>query len=106
MAILVAGTVAYDGIKTPFGERERVLGGSATHFSIAASFFTDVSLVAVVGDDFDSESVFAEHGIDVAGLQRVPGGKTFFWKGEYGYDLNTAHTLETHLNVISDFNPT
>jgi sugar/nucleoside kinase (ribokinase family) len=105
MAILVVGTVAYDAIKTPFGERDRILGGSATHFSLSASYFTDVSLVAVVGDDFDSDSVFVERGIDASGLQRVEGGKTFFWKGEYGYDLNTAHTLETHLNVIADFKP-
>lgn len=105
MAILVVGTVAYDAIKTPFGERDRILGGSATHFSVSASFFTDVSVVAVVGDDFDSEAVFLERGIDVTGLERVSGGKTFFWRGEYGYDLNVAHTRETQLNVIADFKP-
>jgi sugar/nucleoside kinase (ribokinase family) len=107
MSILVIGTVAYDGLKTPFGERPRILGGSATHFSVAASFFTDVRLIAAVGDDFlpESEAVFHQRGIDVSGLKRIDGGKTFFWKGEYGYDLNTAHTLETQLNVLLDFDP-
>jgi sugar/nucleoside kinase (ribokinase family) len=106
MSILVAGTVAYDAVKTPFGERARTLGGSATHFSVAASFFTDVRIVAVVGDDFEDDAVFHERGIDITDVQRVAGAKTFFWKGEYGYDLNTAHTLETQLNVIVDFDPT
>jgi sugar/nucleoside kinase (ribokinase family) len=105
MSILVAGTVAYDAVKTPFGERARTLGGSATHFSVAASFFTDVRIVAVIGDDFEDESVFHERGIDTSDLKRVPGAKTFFWKGEYGFDLNTAHTLETHLNVLAEFDP-
>lgn len=107
MSILVVGTVAYDGLKTPFGERPRILGGSATHFSVAASFFTDVRLIAAVGDDFlpESESVFHQRDVDISGLQRIAGGKTFFWKGEYGYDLNTAHTLETQLNVLLDFDP-
>jgi len=106
MSILVAGTLAYDAVKTPFGERERALGGSASHFSVAASFFTDVSVVAVVGEDFDDEAVLRERGIDLTGVQRVDGGKTFFWKAEYGFDLNTAHTLETQLNVLADFDPT
>lgn len=107
MSILVVGTVAYDGLKTPFGERPRILGGSATHFSVAASFFTDVRLIAAVGEDFlaESEAVFHERAVDVTGLQRIAGGKTFFWKGEYGYDLNTAHTLETQLNVLLEFDP-
>lgn len=107
MSILVVGTVAYDGLKTPFGERPRILGGSATHFSVAASFFTDVRLIAAVGDDFlpESESVFHQRDVDISGLQRISGGRTFFWKGEYGYDLNTAHTLETQLNVLLDFDP-
>jgi sugar/nucleoside kinase (ribokinase family) len=105
MSILVAGTLAYDAVKTPFGERERALGGSATHFAVAASFFTDVRVVAVVGDDFDDFEVFHQHGIDVDDVQRVAGGKTFFWKAEYGFDLNTAHTLETQLNVLADFDP-
>ena len=107
MSILVVGTVAYDALKTPFGERPRILGGSATHFSVSASFFADVHLVAAVGDDFEAESetVFHERAVDVSGLERVPGAKTFFWRGEYGYDLNTAHTLETQLNVLADFQP-
>jgi sugar/nucleoside kinase (ribokinase family) len=105
MSILALGTVAFDSLKTPFGERARILGGSATHFSVSASYFTDVRLMAVVGDDFDAEaeSVFHERGIDLTDLQRVPGGKTFAWKGEYGFDMNTAHTLETHLNVLTEF---
>jgi sugar/nucleoside kinase (ribokinase family) len=107
MSILVVGTVAYDSLKTPFGERPHILGGSATHFSIAASFFTDVKLVAVVGDDFaeESEDVLRGRGVDVTELKRLPGRKTFFWKGEYGYDMNTAHTLETQLNVLAEFDP-
>jgi sugar/nucleoside kinase (ribokinase family) len=107
MSILVVGSVAFDSVKTPFGERQRTLGGSATHFSVSASFFTDVRVLAVVGDDFDAEAeaVFKERGIDLTDLQRVPGGRTFHWKGEYGYDLNTAQTLETHLNVFADFAP-
>ena len=105
MSILALGTVAFDSLKTPFGERARILGGSATHFSVSASYFTDVQLMAVVGDDFDAdaEAVFHERGIDLTDLQRVPGGKTFFWKGEYGFDMNTAHTLETQLNVLTEF---
>lgn len=107
MSILVVGTVAYDSLKTPFGERPRILGGSATHFSISASFFADVKLVAVVGDDFEdeSEAVLRGRGVDVSDLQRLPGRKTFFWKGEYGFDMNTAHTLETQLNVLTEFDP-
>jgi sugar/nucleoside kinase (ribokinase family) len=107
MSILVVGTVAYDSLKTPFGERPRILGGSATHFSIAASFFTDVKLVAVVGDDFDDESaeVLRDRDVDISDLERLPGRKTFFWKGEYGYDMNTAKTLETQLNVLTEFDP-
>ena len=107
MSILVVGSVAFDGIKTPFGEREKTLGGSAMYFSVAASFFTDVRVVAVVGDDFDKdvEAVFHERQIDISDLERVSGQKSFFWKGEYGYDLNTAHTLDTQLNVFAEFNP-
>lgn len=106
-SVLVVGSVAIDSIKTPFGSRERSLGGSATHFSVAASFFTDVSVVAVIGEDFTAqdESVFHERNINTADLQRIPGGKTFFWAGEYGFDLNTAHTLDTQLNVFGDFKP-
>ena len=107
MSILVVGSVAFDSIKTPFGEKERVLGGSATHFSVAASFFTEVRVVAVVGDDFgpEEEAVFAERQIDISDLERVAGQRSFQWKGEYGYDLNVARTLDTQLNVFADFNP-
>ncbi|MEY4168741.1 MAG: hypothetical protein RIR52_2565 [Acidobacteriota bacterium] len=105
--LLVVGSVAFDSIRTPFGERERSLGGAALHFSVAASFFTDVAVVAVIGEDFTDEDyqVFRERGINTDNLQRVPGGRTFRWTGEYGYDLNTAHTLDTQLNVFAEFNP-
>src|SRR5581483_797789 len=107
MSVLVVGSVAFDAVKTPFGERTKALGGAATYFSLAASFFTKVKVIAVVGNDFtDKErSVFLERDIDISEMQHVPDGKTFFWKGEYGYDLNTAHTLDTQLNVFGDFNP-
>ncbi len=106
MSILVVGSVAFDSVSTPFGKADEALGGSATYFSTSASFFTDVRLVAVVGYDFPDEHIKAlsGRGIDVAGLKKVP-GKTFRWKGRYDYDLNQAHTLETHLNVFSSFDP-
>ncbi|NOQ52309.1 MAG: sugar kinase [Desulfuromonadaceae bacterium] len=106
MSILVVGSVAFDSIKTPFGEVDEVLGGSACYFSTSASFFTDVSLVAVVGEDFPEEHVdfLQSRNIDLAGLQRGS-GETFRWKGRYEYDLNEAHTLETHLNVFESFQP-
>ena len=106
MSILVVGSVAFDSLKTPFGERDRILGGSATYFSVAASFFTDVRVVAVVGDDFGpaDEAVFLERKIDTSDLERVA-GRSFYWSGEYGYDLNVAHTLDTQLNVFADFKP-
>ncbi len=106
MSIVVVGTVAFDTVETPFGKGENVLGGSATYFSTSASFFTDVSLVAVVGEDFPEEHVSFLQGrsIDTAGLQRIP-GKTFHWSGRYGYDLNEAQTLDTQLNVLMDFQP-
>ena len=107
MSILVVGSVAFDSLKTPFGEKERILGGSATYFSVAASFFTEVRVVAVVGDDFgpEDEAVFRERDVDISDLERVKGQRSFFWKGEYGYDLNVAHTLDTQLNVFADFKP-
>ena len=107
MSILVVGSVAFDSLQTPFGKAERCLGGSATYFSVAASFFTPVELVAVVGDDFTESDVevFRGRDINLDGLQRVPGAKTFFWSGEYGYDLNVAKTRDTQLNVFADFAP-
>jgi sugar/nucleoside kinase (ribokinase family) len=107
MSILVVGSVAFDAIETPFGKVDRCIGGSATYFSVAASFFTHVDLVAVVGDDFGDEeiSVFQGRNINTDGLQRVAGAKTFFWSGEYGYDLNVAKTRDTQLNVFANFNP-
>jgi sugar/nucleoside kinase (ribokinase family) len=108
MSLACVGSVAFDSVETPFGARERMLGGSATHFSLAASFFTNVRVVGVVGEDFGEEelAVFAERGVDTSDIERVPGGKTFFWRGSYDYDLSTAHTLETQLNVFADFSPT
>ena len=106
MSILVVGSVALDSVKTPFGEAKNALGGSATYFSVSASYFTNVNLVAVVGDDFPQEHIalLEKHKIDLAGLQRVP-GKTFRWSGEYTYDLNNARTLDTQLNVFAHFTP-
>jgi sugar/nucleoside kinase (ribokinase family) len=107
MGILAIGSVAFDTVKTPFGERSEILGGSATYFSIAASYFAPVSIVAVVGNDFPDEDIsfLANKGVDISGLQRKE-GKTFRWKGEYGTDMNTASTLETQLNVFASFSPT
>ncbi|MFI5339929.1 MAG: PfkB family carbohydrate kinase [Candidatus Methylomirabilales bacterium] len=106
MSILVVGSVALDTVKTPFGQAEEVLGGSATYFSAAASFFTDVRLVAVVGEDFPEHHLafLRSRKVDLRGLQRVP-GKTFRWVGEYGFDLNQARTLDTQLNVFASFAP-
>ncbi len=104
--LLVVGSVAFDTVRTPFGEATEVLGGSATYFSTAASFFTDVDLIAVVGEDFPDEYVtfLKSRGIDVSGLERRS-GKTFRWQGEYTYQLNEAHTLDTQLNVLESFRP-
>jgi sugar/nucleoside kinase (ribokinase family) len=106
MSILVVGTVAFDTVETPFGRADEVLGGSATYFSTSASYFADVSLVAVVGTDFPDEHIesLKSRNIDVEGLKKVE-GKTFRWKGRYEYDLNQAHTLDTQLNVLSTFDP-
>ena len=106
MDILVICSVAFDSVETPFGRGDDVLGGSATYFSTSASFFTGVQLVAVVGDDFPEEpkEFLSSRGVDLAGLQTRP-GETFRWKGRYGYDLNEAQTLETHLNVFETFHP-
>jgi sugar/nucleoside kinase (ribokinase family) len=104
--LLVVGSVALDTVKTPFGEVVEVLGGSATYFSTAASYFTSVDLIAVVGQDFPEEHVkfLRSRGIDLAGLERRPGA-TFRWKGEYSHQLNEARTLDTKLNVFETFRP-
>jgi sugar/nucleoside kinase (ribokinase family) len=104
--LLVVGSVALDTVKTPFGERTEVLGGSATYFSTSASFFTSVALIAVVGEDFPPQHVafLKSRGIDLTGLERRPGA-TFRWKGEYTHQLNEAHTLDTKLNVFETFRP-
>ena len=105
-SILVVGSVAFDSVKTPFGEVDEILGGSATYFSVASSYFAPVRLVAVVGSDFGETHIetFRKHKIDIEGLNRTD-GRTFRWKGEYGYDLNEARTLDTQLNVFETFKP-
>ena len=107
MSLTVVGSIAFDAIKTPFGERERALGGSATHFSLAASFFAEVRPVGPVGDDFgDAEyEALHRHGVITDDIEHVGGGRTFFWSGEYDWDMNTAKTLDTQLNVFGDFEP-
>src|SRR5579862_2646268 len=106
MSLLAVGSVAFDSIRTPYGEVEEILGGSATFFSITASWFTSVSIVAVVGEDFGPQhfKVFSERSIDTRGVEQVP-GRTFRWKGEYRGDMNQAHTLDTQLNVFESFVP-
>lgn len=106
MSIVVVGSIALDSLETPFGTREEVPGGSATFFSTSASFFGPVQVVGVVGEDYPEEHLdfLRGRGIDLSGVTRAP-GKTFRWKGRYGFDLNEAHTLETHLNVFGDFQP-
>jgi sugar/nucleoside kinase (ribokinase family) len=107
MSLVVVGSIAFDAVKTPFGERDRMLGGSAVHFSLAASFFTDVRVVGSVGDDFGEEeyAVLRERGVNTDDIEQVSGGKTFFWAGEYEWNLNVRHTLDTQLNVFADFAP-
>jgi len=107
MSLLVVGSVAFDAVETPFGKCDKMLGGSASHFSISASYFTDVRIVGVVGGDFtaDEQKIFDAHHIDTSDLERISEGKTFRWFGRYDYDLNVAHTLDTHLNVFADFQP-
>jgi len=107
MSITVVGSIAYDTVKTPFGERERMLGGAAVHFALAASFFEEVRVVGPVGDDFGEEQLDVMRGrdVDVEDIERVAGGKTFFWQGEYGWDLNSRETLDTQLGVFEGFQP-
>lgn len=106
MSLLVVGSVAFDSVETPFGRADEVLGGSATYFSITASYFTGVRLVAVVGSDFPDKYInfLKKRDIDIQGLQKAK-GKTFRWKGRYDFDLNQAHTLDTQLNVFASFKP-
>jgi sugar/nucleoside kinase (ribokinase family) len=106
MSLLVVGSVAFDSLKTPFGQENNILGGSATYFSVTASFFAPVNIVAVVGEDFGQEElrVFSGRPIDLRGLERAP-GRTFRWRGEYDGDMSQARTLETQLNVFETFSP-
>jgi len=106
MSLVVVGSVAYDGIETPHGRVDRILGGACTYIALAASYFTKVSIVAVVGDDFakEDEQLLAGRSIDLEGLERVP-GKSFFWQGVYSADMNDRKTLRTDLNVFADFQP-
>jgi sugar/nucleoside kinase (ribokinase family) len=107
MSLTVVGSIAFDSVRTPFGERDRMLGGSTVHFSLAASFFTDVRVVGPVGDDFgtDELKVLEDRGVITDDIERVEGGKTFFWRAHYEYDMNIAHTDDTQLNVFAEFDP-
>jgi sugar/nucleoside kinase (ribokinase family) len=107
MSITVVGSIAYDTVKTPFGERERMLGGAAVHFALAASFFEEVRVVGPVGEDFGEAQLesLRLRGVDVSDVERIPGGRTFFWRGEYGWDLNSRETLDTELGVFDGFQP-
>jgi sugar/nucleoside kinase (ribokinase family) len=107
MSLTVVGSIAFDAVRTPFGERERMLGGSAVHFALAARFFGDVHIVGPVGEDFGEEHfrLLEERGIDTSDIERVEGGETFFWAGHYEHDLNVAKTDDTRLGVFADFEP-
>jgi sugar/nucleoside kinase (ribokinase family) len=107
MSLTVVGSIAFDSVRTPFGERDRMLGGSAVHFSLAASFFTEVRIVGIAGDDFGDQqlAVLEGRGVVTDDIERVSGGKTFFWRGRYEYDMNVAHTDDTQLNVFAEFDP-
>ena len=107
MPITVVGSIAFDTVTTPFGTRERMVGGAATHFALAASFFDEVRVVGPVGDDFDApaRAVLATRGTNTDDVEHVAGGKSFFWAGEYGWDLNSRETLDTQLGVFETFEP-
>jgi sugar/nucleoside kinase (ribokinase family) len=107
MSLTVVGSIAFDAVKTPFGEREKMLGGAAVHFSLAASFFTEVRPVGPVGDDFGSAEfeILERRGVLTDDIERVEGGKSFFWRGRYEFDLNVAHTEDTQLGVFGEFEP-
>ena len=106
MSLLVVGSVAFDGIESPYGKEERIIGGAATYFALSASYFTHVNLVGIVGDDFTAkdEQIFHGRKIDTTGLERAS-GKCFFWAGRYSENLNERVTLTTELNVFADFDP-
>ncbi len=108
MSLTVVGSLAFDALETPHGKRDRILGGAATHFSLAARFFTDVRVVGVVGDDFGPAEfdVFHSRGINMDDVEQVQGQKSFFWAGRYDDDMESAQTLDTQLNVFADFDPT
>jgi sugar/nucleoside kinase (ribokinase family) len=106
--VVVVGTVAFDAIETPFGQTDKILGGAATYIGLAAANFNnDIALVSVVGEDFPQEDLdmLASKGLNLEGVEIVPGGKTFFWSGKYHNDLNMRDTLATELNVLADFKP-
>ncbi len=107
MSLTVVGSIAFDSVKTPFGERDRMLGGTAVHFSLAASFFTEVRPVGPVGEDFGAAEfeVLESRGVLTDDIERVAGGRSFFWRGRYEYDLNVAHTEDTQLGVFGEFEP-
>jgi sugar/nucleoside kinase (ribokinase family) len=107
MSVTVVGSLAFDAVKTPFGSRDRMLGGAATHFALAASFFDEVRVVGPVGDDFgeDDMAVLQTRGTVTDDVERVAGGKTFFWAGEYEDNLNSRVTIRTDLNVFESFEP-
>ena len=107
MAITVVGSIAFDTVTTPFGRRERMVGGAATHFALAASFFDEVRVVGPVGDDFDADAraILETRGTNTDDVEHVAGGSSFFWAGEYGWDLNTRETLDTQLGVFESFEP-
>jgi sugar/nucleoside kinase (ribokinase family) len=107
MALTVVGSIAFDAVKTPFGERDRMLGGAAVHFSLAASFFTEVRPVGPVGEDFGAAEfeVLENRGVLTDDIERVAGGRSFFWRGRYEFDLNVAHTEDTQLGVFAEFEP-
>ena len=107
MSVTVVGSIAFDAVTTPFGTRDRMLGGSAVHFGLAASFFDQVHIVGPVGEDFGEQelAVLEARGIATADIERVAGGRTFFWRGVYGWDLNDRETLDTQLNVFAEFQP-
>jgi cytidine kinase len=107
MSLTVVGSIAFDAVETPFGKRDRLLGGAAVHCALASAFFTETRIVGPVGDDFGEaeHSILTDRGIITADVEHVPGGKTFFWSGRYERDMNIRHTLVTELNVFADFHP-